>query len=298
MRFDKIIVIGSGKIAADCVEYLALLADRDTITVLERAGSFFSILENICIKRGLAYVKLADRSETEEYFLQKVAGNRALIISANNRFIFTPEIINQKDTEIINFHYSLLPHYRGMHIPTWVIFNKEKQTGVTWHYVTEQIDHGRIIKQKVMDIGEAETAFDITRRGMELGIEAFKEFIKDLLERTVETIDAVYSNEEPVYTSKHLPMNGVLSLDQPLEHIIRLLHSYDYKGAGIVPKLKVIYEGKTYYVEKYTERAAEGTKRGSHKMDGSMLTVCDADREVTLHCMLQKDGTSVGVSGK
>ena len=56
-----------------------------------------------------------------------------LIISANNEYIFPAELVKLENVTIINFHYSLLPLYRGVNIPTWVIYNEEKYTGVTWH---------------------------------------------------------------------------------------------------------------------------------------------------------------------
>lgn len=64
---------------------------------------------------------------------------------------------------IINTHPSLLPKYggkgmHGMHVHQAVIDAKEKQSGVTVHYVNNEYDKGNIISQSVVDILETDTA--------------------------------------------------------------------------------------------------------------------------------------------
>lgn len=291
MRFDKIILIGSGKIAGDCLKCLLHLVEKEKLVVMETSDSSLSMLESICRQEGLAYEAAAtgrnpggsvpDKKQTEQHILNNISGFSSLIISANNRFIFTPEIIHSTGTEIINFHYALLPHYRGMNIPTWVIFNGEKQTGITWHYVNEEIDRGNIIAQKAIDIGPSTTAFDITRRGMALALEAFEEFIGELLERHLEEKKVEYPEDEPVYRSSVLPMDGMLDLQQPIKDMVRLLHSYDYRGMEVVPKLQTEYRGKRYRIEKYREKEPGGGEK-IMEMRENKLRIRAEGREILL----------------
>ncbi len=63
---------------------------------------------------------------------------------------------------IINTHPSLLPKYggkgmHGMHVHQAVIDNKEKQSGVTVHYINNEYDKGNIISQTVVDVLETDT---------------------------------------------------------------------------------------------------------------------------------------------
>ncbi len=286
MRFDKVILIGSGKIASDCLAYLTTLMKKENLMVMETTDSTLSFLKRICKKQEIPYITYSGggtgvSKEIEHDILNLILGKRTLIISANNRFIFTPAIIHSPDTEIINFHYALLPNYRGMNIPTWVIYNGEKQTGITWHYVTEQIDHGKIIIQKVIDIDSTTTAFDITYKGMLLGIAAFKEFINKLLEGPVEGLSVQYPQNAIIYRNANLPMNGFLDLSQPMDMIIRLLHSYDYRGAAVIPKLKTEYMGKCYSVEKYEEHKVICQERAI-EMKENILLIRENNREISL----------------
>lgn len=49
--------------------------------------------------------------------------------------------------ELYNFHFSLLPKYRGCHTNFYQIFNGEKNSGVTLHKIDGGIDTGPIIDQ-------------------------------------------------------------------------------------------------------------------------------------------------------
>lgn len=286
MRFDKIIVIGSGKIAGDCLQYLLSILPKNKLCAIETSDSSLSMLESICRKENLPFEAFSIggaemANKIENAILNTIDGYSSLIVSANNRFIFTPAIIHSVGTEIINFHYALLPHYRGVNIPTWVIFNREKKTGITWHFVNEQIDRGRIIIQKEIDILESMTAFDITRIGMKLALETFKDFIEDLLEHEIVGVDVDYPDDEPAYRSSVLPMDGILDLNMSMDDILRLLRSFDYRGADVVPKLKLEYKGEHFRVDKYKVKECECEGRMIEKT-GNKLWIRNAGKEIVL----------------
>ncbi|VVU95215.1 Formyl transferase [seawater metagenome] len=54
--------------------------------------------------------------------------------------------------KFINLHYSLLYSYGGPNPVEWQIHNKEKETGVTVHFISNKIDRGAIIIQKKIDM--------------------------------------------------------------------------------------------------------------------------------------------------
>ena len=59
--------------------------------------------------------------------------------------------------KIINIHPSLLPKFKGLNTQKRVLKSKEKYTGCTVHYVTPELDSGKIILQKKTLIGKDET---------------------------------------------------------------------------------------------------------------------------------------------
>lgn len=53
---------------------------------------------------------------------------------------------------IINVHYSLLYSYQGPDPVEWQLYNNEKETGVSVHFITNKIDQGDIIVQEKIKI--------------------------------------------------------------------------------------------------------------------------------------------------
>lgn len=52
----------------------------------------------------------------------------------------------------VNMHPALLPHYRGSNPYFWTIANGETQTGITYHFLTDEFDAGDILLQQSVSI--------------------------------------------------------------------------------------------------------------------------------------------------
>lgn len=71
--------------------------------------------------------------------------------------------------KIINIHPALLPKYggKGMYgrfVHETVIANKDKESGITIHYVDEVYDHGQIILQATCVVSEDETPESLAKK--------------------------------------------------------------------------------------------------------------------------------------
>jgi formyltetrahydrofolate-dependent phosphoribosylglycinamide formyltransferase len=78
-------------------------------------------------------------------------------------------LIKAYPKKIINIHPALLPKYGGngmygRHVHQAVIANKEKQSGITIHYVDELYDHGEIIFQATCVVDENDTADTLAKK--------------------------------------------------------------------------------------------------------------------------------------
>lgn len=73
-----------------------------------------------------------------------------LLVSTFHKII--PEDILLSVPKCINFHPSLLPKYRGSTPIAWVLHNKEKETGITAHWLTKELDAGDILVQEIVEI--------------------------------------------------------------------------------------------------------------------------------------------------
>lgn len=68
----------------------------------------------------------------------------------------------------INMHPSDLPRYRGCHPYFWPIANGEKESALTFHYLTDEFDTGDIIAQEKMAIMADETSGMLIERQKQL----------------------------------------------------------------------------------------------------------------------------------
>jgi formyltetrahydrofolate-dependent phosphoribosylglycinamide formyltransferase len=90
--------------------------------------------------------------------------------------------------KIINIHPALLPNYggKGMYghfVHEAVIANKEKQSGITIHYVDEQYDHGQTIMQATCEVTGGDTPETLAQKIHELEHRHFPEVVAQLLQK-------------------------------------------------------------------------------------------------------------------
>lgn len=88
---------------------------------------------------------------------------------------------------IINIHPALLPGYGGkgmygLHVHQAVIDNKEKESGISIHYVDEIYDHGQVIFQAKCPILQHETAESLAQRIHKLEHEHYPRIIERLID--------------------------------------------------------------------------------------------------------------------
>ena len=69
----------------------------------------------------------------------------------------------------------------GMKVHEAVIANREKETGITIHYLNEKFDEGEITFQKSIPVEETDTAETIAQRVQELEYTWYPKIIEQLL---------------------------------------------------------------------------------------------------------------------
>ena len=97
-------------------------------------------------------------------------------------------MIDAFPNKIINIHPALLPKYGGngmygKHIHNKVVENKEKETGITIHYVNENYDEGNIIFQKPITLSDKETVESVQQKIHLLEMENFPKIIEQVIEK-------------------------------------------------------------------------------------------------------------------
>jgi phosphoribosylglycinamide formyltransferase 1 len=134
-------------------------------------------------------VQVFSKSELSDGFvLEKINSLQPDLIVLAGFLLKIPEsIINQYPNKIINIHPALLPKYGGkgmygMHVHKAVLENKDKETGITIHYVNENYDEGAFIFQKSVKIEDCKTSEEIAAKIHKLEMEHFPKEIVRLLD--------------------------------------------------------------------------------------------------------------------
>ncbi len=119
--------------------------------------------------------------------LQKInAIQPDLIVLAGFLLKFPENIVETYPNKIINVHPALLPKYGGkgmygMNVHKAVVENKEKETGITIHYVNENYDEGNIIFQKKVTLLITDTPEVVADKIHELEQKYFPAIVDEVL---------------------------------------------------------------------------------------------------------------------
>ncbi len=117
--------------------------------------------------------KMKDESFVEE--LRSYNADLFVVVA----FRMLPEVVwSMPRFGTFNVHASLLPQYRGAAPINWAIINGESKTGVTTFFLDHQIDTGKMILQKELEIGQEDNVEIVYDRLMALGAELALETIE------------------------------------------------------------------------------------------------------------------------
>lgn len=184
----KIIVFasGSGSNAENIIKHFAKGKIARVVSVFTNNASA-KVIERA--KNHQIPVEIFSKNELlERNVLQKIQEiDPDLIVLAGFLLKFPENIIEKYPNKIINIHPALLPNYGGkgmygMHIHRAIVNNKEKETGISIHYVNENYDDGAIIFQKNVALTDIDTPETVAEKIHELEQKYFPEIISRLLE--------------------------------------------------------------------------------------------------------------------
>ena len=177
---------GSGSNMENIVSYLRtrhlnveffLLCNNPQAFVLERA-------KNLGIE-AIVFDKKAFR-ETGEVLGQLNTFQPDLIVLAGFLWLMPAEIVQAFPNKIINIHPALLPKFGGkgmygMYVHNAVVRNKEKESGITIHFVNEHYDEGKYILQASCDLTSEDTPETVAQKVHALEYEHFPKVVAELL---------------------------------------------------------------------------------------------------------------------
>lgn len=234
------------------------------------------ILEETATKLNIEFVKDDNvNSENIRKRIEKVKPD--LIITAHLRKILSKEIFSLAAKGAINVHPSLLPKYRGLSPQHQAILHGDDESGVTVHYIDEDVDTGEIIIQKKFGVAKDDYILQVQTKMLaiykEIVVEAlrllesasFKPIKQDLtqisyfgpLKRSDREIDLSKSRQE-VYNlvrAVSLPYKGAFYKNY-------IIWVAELPGPSTETELKKRYTDTGFYVDKEANKIMIRLKDG------------------------------------
>jgi phosphoribosylglycinamide formyltransferase 1 len=98
--------------------------------------------------------ELADRVDAYEV---------RLVVGAGYMRVLTPVFL-ERFPAVINVHPSLLPEFRGLNVISKALEAGVQRTGVTVHFMVEEVDAGPVIRQEAVPVLPGDTEEELHRR--------------------------------------------------------------------------------------------------------------------------------------
>jgi len=162
---------------------VVLVSDKPEAFVIKRAQK--ERITVILVKRE----DFASRIDFETAIIQRLKNYRIdLIALAGFMRMLSPDFVKLYCNRIINIHPSLLPAFKGAHAIKDALNAKVGFTGVTVHFVDQEMDHGPLILQKQIKIKRAETLSSLEKRIHVLEHKLYPQAIKLFLDGKIRKV--------------------------------------------------------------------------------------------------------------
>ncbi len=225
----KIVYCGFGRAGLECFYQLvnSLNIEMNKIIVfthdVEENIEFINHLKN----NNVTYTF----DSVNNYYEDLVSFKPELLLSVYYRFIIRSEVLKLVNYKAMNLHPSLLPAYRGTKSSVWALINGEKETGISFHYITEIVDDGKIILQEKIGILNTDTAYSLYNKLISLFIQNFPE----ALNRLINNYKGKEQKGKATYYKRELPFNGEKDFStttyEEAKQFVKAMYFPPYKGA-------------------------------------------------------------------
>lgn len=141
------------------VKSVILVCDQPEALVIKRAQ--IAKVSVVLINRQ----DFPNRDDFEKAIIQRLRSYKIdLIALAGFMRILSAAFVKLYHNRIMNIHPSLLPDFKGAHAIVDAFHHKAAATGVTVHFVDEQVDNGPIILQQKVEIKKSDSLASLERR--------------------------------------------------------------------------------------------------------------------------------------
>jgi natural product biosynthesis luciferase-like monooxygenase protein len=128
----------------------------------------------------------------------------------------------------VNFHDGPLPDYAGLNVTSWALLNREPEHGITWHFMSREVDQGDILMQVRFPIAAGETALTLNAKCYEAAVASFEKLLVGLAGGTVRPQRQNLELRRYYAKDKRPAAAGSIDWSSPVADIAALVRALDF----------------------------------------------------------------------
>ncbi|MDO4274786.1 MAG: formyltransferase family protein [Eubacteriales bacterium] len=276
MIYDKIILLGTGKLFLDCMAHLKNLGLP--FAGYDMSGKPQKITKLQAEKKQLPYYQKEKIEVCKELRSEE---EKILLLSVINPCIIPGDILSKENILALNIHQALLPRHKGRNAEAWAIYDGDTVSGITWHKMLAAVDKGAVLSQKQIEITERTTSYQLFRQQLAAAYESFTEFLPAVL-KGEETYQIQPEGPSEFRYSYEIPNEGRLDLNWDGSRISRFLRAIDYGGLPVFKPATVALDGEIYTYKSYRITRVEDIPDLGTVKDGDTIIIRKKGYEIVL----------------
>lgn len=152
-----IMILCNNEMAIPAMQQVYMSGSLKAVVVPEKNTSLFLLLKQMLTGTGVSLVTV--NKKTLESVIRKTVTEKNITAGwvMTFSYIIPKVLLHLLPGGFINFHYGLLPQYRGVNPVLAQMLQGEKESGITVHVVDENIDTGPVVMQQKIPIGERDS---------------------------------------------------------------------------------------------------------------------------------------------
>ncbi len=194
-----------------------------------------------------------------------------ILVAAYGKFI-PDEVCQLARLGSINLHPSLLPRWRGACPVVAAVLAGDSQTGVTVHFVVNEMDSGDILSQAPLPIGPDDTADQLMGRLAEMGADFFLDTVEAWVAGNI--APRQQDGSQATWCDRMTKQQGLLDWERPAAHLARQV-----RALTPWPSAFTYWEGKQLtIVEAWADENWHGNEEPGRvfRLDGDLVVATGA----------------------
>jgi methionyl-tRNA formyltransferase len=208
---DSLILLCSGNLGAIALDHIHR---RNNLRFVFTDNASSSIVQ-YCSENNIPFYAGNPRNGGAKKIIASL--NCSVILSVNYLFVIEADLLAVACHYAINFHGSLLPKYRGRTPHVWAIINGEKETGITAHLMTGDVDTGPIVRQIVISIEDTDTGYSILNKFNKIYPLLIDDVLSDIEQKKVSLKEQDHA--KATYFGKRTAEDGTINWNWQKERI-------------------------------------------------------------------------------